>query len=75
MWTLPDGRTKNQIDHVLIRRTFRSPIMDTRVRQGADVTSDHWVTKLKLKRTVKKKREKFKRHDLTALQEPDLKSQ
>ena len=46
-WTSPNGRIKNQIDHTMIAKEYRSSVMDTVVRRGADVGSDHY---LKLKR-------------------------
>ncbi|XP_068717264.1 craniofacial development protein 2-like [Montipora capricornis] len=51
-WTSPNGRTKNQIDHTMIAKEYRSSVMDTVVRRGADVGSDHHYlveTRLKLK--------------------------
>ena len=40
-WTSPDGKTLNQIDHNLVNQQFRRSILDTRVRRGAHVVSDH----------------------------------
>ena len=40
-WRSPDGRTVNQIDHVLVNGNIRTSISDTRVMRGADVYSDH----------------------------------
>ena len=40
-WRSPDGRTVNQIDHVLVNGNMRTSISDTRVMRGADVYSDH----------------------------------
>ncbi|XP_065568786.1 uncharacterized protein LOC136032404 [Artemia franciscana] len=57
-WTSPGGAVRNQIDHCLVSRKFRSSIQDVRAYRGADVGSDHnmLVTKfsLKLKRNEKK---------------------
>ena len=56
-WTSSDGKTHNQIDHILVNQQFRRSILDTRVRQGADVASDHHLVqtrgRLKLKRITK----------------------
>ena len=41
--TSPNGRTKNQIDHTMIVKEYRSSVMDTVVRRGADVGSDHYI--------------------------------
>ncbi|XP_065571529.1 uncharacterized protein LOC136034323 [Artemia franciscana] len=40
-WTSPDGRIRNQIDHCLINRKWRSSLQDVRAYRGADVGSDH----------------------------------
>ena len=50
-WTSPDGKTRNQIDHIMINRKWRSSLYDVKVRRGADVGSDHFLVmgKLKLK--------------------------
>ena len=50
-WVSPDGRLQNQIDHMMIRKVWRS-VEDTRVYRGADAARDHFllvVMKIKLK--------------------------
>ena len=53
-WVSLDGKTKNQIDHTLVNRKFRTPVIDTRAMRS-DVASDHCLVgltiRLKLKRT------------------------
>ena len=46
----PKGRTQNQVNHMMIRKEWRS-VEDTRVYRGADAASDHYqlVMKIKLK--------------------------
>ena len=44
-WVSPDGNTRNQIDHILVNRKFRTSIRDTRVYRGADIASDHMLVK------------------------------
>ena len=53
-WTSPNGRTKNQIDHTMIAKEYRSSIMDTVVRRGADVGSDHYLVETRLKLKLKR---------------------
>ena len=40
-WTLPDGRTQSQIDHLIINSKRRGPLQDVWVMRNADVGSDH----------------------------------
>ena len=54
-WNSPNGRDKNQIDHLLINGKWRSSLLDVKVKRGADVGSDHHLVtaciKLKLKKS------------------------
>ena len=74
-WTSPNGRTKNQIDHTMIAKEYRSSVMDTVVRRGADVGSDHYLVetrlKLKLKRSPREK-EGRTRFDMQKLADEEI---
>ena len=41
-WTSPDGKTDNQIDHVLIDRRWHSSVLDVRSFKEADCDTDHY---------------------------------
>ena len=45
----PDGKTVNQIDHVMVNGRMRTSILDTRVMRGADVYSDHYLSRTKIR--------------------------
>ena len=74
-WVSPDGRTKNQIDHALVNRKFRTSVLDTRAMRSADVASDHYLARstirLKLKRAPATKSTK-KKFDAPKLQNRDI---
>ena len=76
-WGSPDGRTVNQIDHVLVNGNMRTFFLDTRVMRGVDVYSDHYLVKtricLKLARAEGRKnvRERF---DVSKLQSEETKN-
>jgi hypothetical protein len=40
-WTSPDGKTHNQIDHILVKRHKHSNELDVRSYRTADCDSDH----------------------------------
>jgi hypothetical protein len=42
-WTSPDGKTHNQIDHILIDRRWHSRRLDVRSFRGADCDTDHYL--------------------------------
>ena len=76
-WTSPDGRTRNQIDHIAVNGRFRSSIINARAYRGADIASDHNLVicdmKLKLNK-VKKTANKTKKFDTMKLQRQEVRN-
>jgi exonuclease III len=54
-WPTPDGRTTNQIDHVMISKRGASSIIDVRTYRGADCGSDHFLMGIKYRCKVMSK--------------------
>jgi len=54
MWRYPDGRTQNQTEHIIMSRQHRSSVMDNRVMRNADISSDHYLVRTKLRLKLKK---------------------
>jgi len=42
-WTSPDGKTHNQIDHILIARRWHSSMLNVRSFRGADCDTDQYL--------------------------------
>ncbi|XP_068213406.1 uncharacterized protein [Palaemon carinicauda] len=55
-WISPDGNTINQIDHIRIKKKFRSALFDTRAFRDADCDSDHMLVVGKVRVKSKSKR-------------------
>ena len=51
-WRSPDGRTNNQIDHVLIDGRHCSNKMDVRSCRGMNVDSDHYLVRVVLRARI-----------------------
>lgn len=69
----PDGRTSNQIDHVIINGKWRRSLQDVRAYWVADAFSDHDLIaatiKLKLKKSIPQGHQQ-KKLDIAELQYP-----
>ncbi|XP_047004660.1 craniofacial development protein 2-like [Schistocerca americana] len=48
-WCSLDGRTTNQIEHILVDQRYSHRVMDVRSYRGADCASDHFLIVCKLK--------------------------
>jgi hypothetical protein len=79
-WTSPDGKTRNQIDHVLIDRRWHSSILDVRSFSGADCDTDHYLVVAKVRErlaVIKQAAQKIdtERFNLKKLSELEVKKQ
>ena len=52
-WVSPDGKTRNQIDFILIRRRWRSSVKVARTYPGADCGSDHQLLVAEIRTKLK----------------------
>jgi hypothetical protein len=79
-WTSPDGKTHNQIDHILVDRRRQPNILDVRSFRAADCDSDHYlvVAKFRERLAVNKQRSQrfnMKRFNLKKLNDVEGKEQ
>jgi hypothetical protein len=78
--TSPDGKTHNQIDHVLIGRRWHSSVPDVRSFRGADCDTDHYLVTANVRERLavsKKAAQRFdrQRFNLRKLKEPEVREQ
>jgi hypothetical protein len=55
-WTSPDGKTHNQIDHILIYRRRHSSLLDARLFRAADCDTDHYMVVVKVRESLSERR-------------------
>jgi len=78
--TSPDGKTHNQIDHILIDRRRHSSVPDMQSFRGADCDTDHYlvIAKVRERSAVgKQAAQRFdrQRFNLRKLNEPEVREQ
>lgn len=75
-WTSTDGKTKNQIDHVLISKRFRNSVKDIRVYRSTDIGSDHYLVctteKFRLKRAPRQRTNNRVKYETSKLRDEDV---
>jgi len=79
-WTSPDGKTHNQIYHVLIGRRWHSSVLDMRSFRGADCDTDHYLVIAKVRERLsvgKQAAQRFdrQRFNLRKLNDPEVREQ
>ena len=79
-WASPDGKTHNQIDHVLIDRRWHSDVLDVRSFRRAHCDTDYHlvITKVRERSAVGKQAEQRfdrQRFNLRELNEPEVREQ
>ena len=76
-WISPDGKTRNQIDYIMINTRFRNSVKQTKTYPGADIGSDHnpvvATVKINLKRI--KKKENMEQYNLDMLKDEHMRQQ
>jgi hypothetical protein len=63
IWTSPDGKTHNQIDHILINRRWRSNTLDVRSFRGADCDTNHFLVVAKVRERLAVTKEAAQKFD------------
>jgi hypothetical protein len=80
IWTSLDGKTHNQIDHILVDRRTHSNVLDVQSFREADCDSDHYLVVAKVRERLagnKQRPHRFHMHkfNLNQLNEVDDKEQ
>lgn len=57
-WISNDGKTRNQIDHILINARYSSNITDIRSLRGADADSDHILVRAQIRARISSSKNK-----------------
>jgi endonuclease/exonuclease/phosphatase family metal-dependent hydrolase len=62
--TSPDGKTHNQINHILVDRRRHSNVLDVRSFRAADCDSDHYLVVEKVRERLAVKKQRSQRFDM-----------
>ena len=76
-WVSPNGRTQDQIDHMMICKDWRRSVEDIKVYRGADAGSGHYLLVMKIKLKLHRNPDRVKsnaRFDKQKLENEMLKS-
>lgn len=76
-WISPDGRTVNQIDHMLIENRHVKSVKNTRSYRGANAESDHFMVRTKMCQELPKKtantNKRRRKYDIQKMHIPEIK--
>jgi hypothetical protein len=61
-WTSPDGKTHNQIDHILVDRRRHSSVLDVRTFRAADCDSGHYLVVAKVRERLAVNKQRLHSH-------------
>jgi hypothetical protein len=64
IWTSPDGKTHNEIDHILVDRRRHSNVLDVRSFMAADCDSDHCLVVAKVRGRLAVNKQRSQRFDM-----------
>jgi exonuclease III len=64
IWTSPDVKTHNQIDHILVHRRRHSNVLDVRSFRVADCDSDHYLLVAKVRERLAANKQRSQRFDM-----------
>jgi len=62
-WTTPDGKTHNQIDHILIDRRWLLSVLDVRSFRGAECETNHYLVVAKVRERLAVNKQEAQRLD------------
>jgi hypothetical protein len=63
-WKSPDGKTHNQIDHILVDRRRHLNVLDVRSLKAADCDSDHYLVVTKVRERLAVNKQSLQRFDM-----------
>ncbi|XP_073820088.1 uncharacterized protein [Musca autumnalis] len=69
-WHSPDGRTRNQIDHIITSKLIVGSLIDGKAKRGADIDSDHQllVGTFRLRPAAIKRKKATSKYNIVRLQ-------
>jgi endonuclease/exonuclease/phosphatase family metal-dependent hydrolase len=67
IWTSPDEKTHNQIDHILTERRMHSNVLDIRSYRAADCDTEHYLAVAKVREKLARNKQRSHRFKFTNL--------